>query len=373
MFNIGKLSVWIVGSFWILLFFHRFCCLGLRKSNLMKSHQVTIKDIAKTLGISVSTVSRALKDHPDISPETKSLVQEMARKMSYEPNALALNLRRNKTNTIGVIIPEIVHHFFSSVISGIEDVAYDRGYNVMVCQSNENYNREVINAQALLANRVDGMLISIAKTTPDFDHFRNFLNRNIPMVFFDRVCPDILTDRVITNDEMGAFLAVEHLISVGCRRIAHFSASQNLLIGQGRLAGYQRALKQYGHPFDPSLIILCDTYELVLEKAEKFFSNHPEVDGIFAVNDSTAIAAMQYIIRSGRNVPKDIAVAGFGDGPNALITCPTLTTVEQKGYEMGTEAIKLLLHKIENDVPADSFQTKVLTPSLIARESTMRL
>jgi DNA-binding LacI/PurR family transcriptional regulator len=336
----------------------------------MKSHQITIKDIAKALEISVSTVSRALKNHPDISEETKNLVQEMARKMSYEPNALALNLRRSKTNTLGVIIPEIVHHFFSSVISGIEDVAYDKGYNVMVCQSNENYNREVINAQALLANRVDGVLISVSKTTPDFDHFRNFLNKGIPIVFFDRVCPDILTDRVITNDEGGAFLAVEHLISIGCRRIAHFSASQNLLIGQGRLAGYQRAIKHYGLPFDPSLVILCDTSELVQEKAERFLINHPDVDAIFAVNDSTAITAMQIVQRLGKRVPSDIAVVGFGDGPNALITSPTLTTIEQKGYEMGMEAIKLLMHKIENDMPADSFQTKVLKPSLIVRGST---
>ena len=339
----------------------------------MKSHQITIKDIAKILGISVSTVSRALKNHPDISETTKSQVNELAKKLKYEPNALALNLRRHKTNTIGVIIPEIVHHFFSSVISGIEDVAYDRGYNVVVCQSNESYEREVINAQALLSNRVDGVLISVSKTTLDFNHFRNFTNQGIPMVFFDRICPEIMTDRVITNDEGGAFLATEHLISIGCRRIVHFSAPQNLLIGQGRLAGYLRALKQYQIPYDPNLILYCDSREAAIEKTIDFIKSNADVDGIFAVNDSTAIAAMQMIQKMGKNVPDDIAVVGFGDGPITLIVNPQLSTVEQKGYEMGLEAIKLLLHKIENETTVDSFQTKVLTPLLIARESTNRL
>lgn len=338
----------------------------------MKTHQVTIKDLAKILNISVSTVSRALKNHPDISAETKQNVKELALKLKYEPNALALNLRRKKTNTIGVIIPEIVHHFFSSVISGIEDVAYDLGYNVMVCQSNESYEREVINAQALLSNRVDGVLISVSKTTHDFDHFRNFISQGIPVVFFDRICPDIMTDRVITNDEGGAFLATEFLINKGCKHIAHFAAPQNLLIAQGRLTGYQRALKQYGYEYTPKLVLHCDTRELALEKTIHFFENNPQVDGLFAVNDSTAITAMQMIQKMGKNVPADVSVVGFGDGPIALITYPTLTTIEQKGYEMGTEAIDLLLHRIENENVSDSFQTKVLTPTLIARESTDR-
>ena len=338
----------------------------------MKQHQVTIKDIAKILGISISTVSRALKSHPDISDETKNQVKELARKLNYKPNALALSLRSNKTNTIGVIIPEVVHHFFSSVIGGIEDVAYDRGYNVMVCQSNESYDREVINAQALLSNRVDGILVSIAKTTLNFDHFRSFQDQDVPMVFFDRICPEVITDRVIFNDEAGAFLAIEHLIKVGCKKIAHFSAPQNLLIGQGRFAGYQRALRQNNIPFDPNLVLPCDTREDGLEKTSGFLINNPDVDGIFAVNDSTAIAVMQVIQKMGKRVPNDIAVIGFGDGPNALIAYPPLTTIEQKGYEMGKEAITLLLNKIENETSIDSFQTKVLTPTLIARESTRR-
>jgi LacI family transcriptional regulator len=338
----------------------------------MKPHQVTIKDIAKILGVSISTVSRALKNHPDISDETRNQVKELAKKMNYEPNALALSLRKNKTFTIGIIIPEIVHHFFSSVISGIEDVAYDRGYNVMVSQSNESYDREVINAQALLANRVDGVLISIAKTTLDFDHFRNFINQGIPMVFFDRVCPELITDRVIINDEEGAFSATEHLIKIGCKQIAHFSAPQNLLIGQGRLSGYLRALKQYKYTYDPNLVLHCDTRELVLEKAEEFFKKFADVDGVFAVNDSTAITTMQVVQRMGKHVPDDISIVGFGDGPIALIVSPELSTVEQKGYEMGKEAITILLNKIENESSIDSFQTKVITPTLIPRGSSSK-
>ncbi len=338
----------------------------------MRAHQVTIKDIAKVLGISVSTVSRALKDHPDISEETRKQVKELARKLNYEPNALALSLRRNKSNTIGIIIPEIVHHFFSSVISGIEDVAYDSGYNVIVCQSNETYEREVINAQALLSNRVDGVLISISKTTLDFDHFRNFTNQGIPMVFFDRVCPELNTDRVITNDEGGAFIATEHLINIGCKKIAHFAAPQNLLIGQGRLAGYLRALKQYKYNYDPNLVLHCDTMEQAEEKTIDFLNRFPDVEGIFAVNDSTAIGAIKMIHKMGKRIPQDVAVIGFGDGPNALIVSPTLSTVEQKGYEIGAEAVKLLINKIENETPTDSFQTKVITPNLIVRGSTQK-
>lgn len=336
----------------------------------MKSHQVTIKDIAKILGLSVSTVSRALKSHPDISDETKNHVNDLARKLNYKPNSLALSLRSNKTNNIGVIIPEVVHHFFSSVISGIEDVAYDHGYNVMVCQSNESYNREVINAQALLMNRVDGVLVSIAKTTYNFDHFRSYLEQDVPMVFFDRICPDIITDRVVFNDEAGAYMATEHLINIGCKKIAHFSGPQNLLIGQGRFAGYQRALRHYNIPFDPNLVLGCDTREEAMAVTSGFLIKNPDIDGIFVVNDSTAISVIQEIQKMGKRIPLDIAIIGFGDGPNALIISPALTTIEQKGYEMGKEAVTLLLNKIENETPINSFQTKVLSPSLIERAST---
>ncbi len=183
----------------------------------MRSSQVTIKDIAAQLGISPSTVSRALKNHPEISVETKQAVKELAKKLNYEPNAIALSLRSSKSNIIGLVIPEIVHYFFSQVISGIEDVAYDADYHVMICQSNESYIREVKNIQTLLSSRIEGLLVSLSKETRDFSHFRNLNKKNIPIVFFDRICEELETDNVIVNDYKGAYEAVEHLIGMGCK------------------------------------------------------------------------------------------------------------------------------------------------------------
>lgn len=338
----------------------------------MKSHQVTIKDIARTLGISPSTVSRALKDHPDISPETKQLVQGFAKSVNYRPNALALGLRKSKTNTIGVIIPEIVHHFFSSVISGIDNVAYGQGYNVMICQTNENAQREVADVQALIDNRVDGILVSMSKNTVSFDHFQNIIDNGIPLVFFDRVCESIESHRVIADDFQGARIAVRHLIEKGCRRILHLSASQHLLIGKNRKNGYVMALKESDIPYDENLVIKCDTRDDILSNADKILSMASEIDGIFSVNDSTGIAAMQLLQRNGYKVPQDIAVIGFGDGPNASITCPTLSTVEQKGFEIGQEAMTMLAQQIEAGLVAVDFETRIFTPVLHPRESTDR-
>jgi DNA-binding LacI/PurR family transcriptional regulator len=336
----------------------------------MKQHQVTIKDIAHMLGLSVSTVSRALRKHPDISLETRNQVIELAQKLNYEPNALALSLRKSRSNIIGVIIPEIVHHFFSSVIGGIEDYAYNQGFRVMVCQSNENYNREVLNAQALLSNRVDGLLVSVSKSTLNFDHLRSFISQGVPLVFFDRICAEIESHRVVTDDEFGSFLATEHLIKTGCRNIAHYAAPQNLLIGQGRLIGYKKALSEYGLKLNEEIIIHCDTREMALEMSSGFIQQHPEVDAVFAVNDSTAIACMQVLQRMGKRIPEQISVIGFGDGPNALIASPPLTTIEQKGYAIGEEAVHLLIDEIHGNSPEGVFKNKVITPSLIVREST---
>ena len=287
----------------------------------MSTAPVTIKDIARMLGISVSTVSRALKDHPDISVETKEKVNEIARKLNYRPNALALGLKSSKSNTIGVIIPEIVHFFFSSVISGIEDAAYEAGYNVMVCQTNEMYEREVMVAKALLDHRVEGILVSVAKTSIKFDHLTLIQDNGIPLVFFDRVCPWIDTDAVIVDDFKGAYIATQHLISIGCRNIVHLAAPENLLIGRHRKDGYCRALEDNNMPVDPYNILLCDTFEKVEEKAGRILERSNRPDGIFAVNDSTAIAVIQKAKKAGFRIPEDIAVVGFGDGPVANICC----------------------------------------------------
>ncbi|MBZ4676552.1 MAG: LacI family transcriptional regulator [Anaerophaga sp.] len=338
----------------------------------MKSNHVTLKDIARILELSPSTVSRALKDHPDINEETKRLVKTFAEKVNYRPNALALSLRRQKTNTIGLIIPEIVHHFFSSVISGIEDLAYGEGYNVMICQSNENYQREVIDTQALIDHRVDGILVSVSKTTKDFSHLKTAHENGIPMVFFDRICEDILTDRVITDDFKGAHIATSHLIERGCRNILHLAAPQHLIIGSQRKEGYIKALQDNNIPVDEDLIVKCDTREYVASLREHLLKliQEKKVTGIFAVNDSTAIAAMQTLQNAGYKIPDGIKVIGFGDGPNAEIACPPLTTVEQKGYETGREAMRLLLQRLENPGIEINYSTKVLTPTLKQRQST---
>ncbi|MGQ1946090.1 LacI family DNA-binding transcriptional regulator [Geofilum sp. OHC36d9] len=336
----------------------------------MKSSHITIKDIAKILGISASTVSRALKDHPDISEETRNLVKVFAEKVNYRPNALALSLRKQKTNTLGLIIPEIVHHFFSSVISGMEDVAYGEGYHVMICQSNENYLREVTNIQALMDLRVDGLLVSMSKTTKDFTHFRNVIDDGTPIVFFDRICDQIESDRVIFDDFEGARIATTHLIDTGAKNILHLSASRHLLIGKNRYLGYCQALRNNNIEVNEDLVLKCDTREEVYSMRQHILALAPHIDGLFAVNDSTAIAAMQILQENGFKVPEQISVVGFGDGPNATITTPTLTTVEQKGYEMGREAVRLLIQRLENPNALINYQTKIITPTLQKRNST---
>ena len=336
----------------------------------MKSSPITIKDIAKILGVSPSTVSRALKDHPDISEETRNLVKTFAQKVNYRPNALALSLRSQKTKTLGLIIPEIVHHFFSSVISGMEDLAYGEGYHVMICQSAENFHREVINTQALLDLRVDGLLVSVSKTTKDFTHLKNAMQDGTPIVFFDRICDQIDTDKIVIDDFEGARIATTHLIETGAQKILHLSAPPHLLIGKNRYEGYCQALKNHRIKVDEKLVLKCDTREDVLSLQKHILELAPKIDGIFAVNDSTAIAAMQVLQENGFKIPNDIGVVGFGDGPNATISSPTLTTVEQKGYEMGREAVRLLIQRLANPGVQIGYQTKVIAPFLKKRNST---
>ncbi len=335
-----------------------------------KRGQITIKDIARELRISTSTVSRALKNHPDISLKTKEAVHELAKKYHYKPNAVALSLRSSKTHMIGVIIPNIVHYFFSSVISGIEHVCNDAGYNVMICQSDENEDREITSVQTLTSSRVDGLLASVSKDTMDFAHFKDLMDNNIPLVFFDRAIKDLNTDKVIIDDIKGAFIATEHLIQEGCRKILHLSAPQNLLIGQRRKEGYVKALHQHGLPVDEKLIVKCDSQEEALEIMPKILDSGVVPDGIFAVNDLTASGALKVIKKYGYRIPEDIKIVGFSDGFVANVTDPTLTTIDQHGFEMGKQAAQLLLDRITESIDNYSPVTKVITTNLIKREST---
>ena len=338
----------------------------------MHKGQITIKDIARELGISPSTVSKALKGHRDISSSTKQSVRDLAEKWNYKPDQIALSLKSGLSKTIGVIVPEIVHYFFSTVISGIEDLAYDSGYTVMFCQSSELYEREVKAVETLLSSRVDGILVSVTKVTENFDHFRRIKDNGIPLVFFDRICDDIDTDKVIVDDEIGAYEAVNHLIKIGCKNIIHLSGPPTLNIGKNRKDGYLRALRENNLPLNENNIIRCDSMEDATLIVPGLLKRITRPDGFFAVNDLTAAATMKIIMNMGYNVPDDIAVVGFTSGMISDITNPTLTSVEQHGYLVGKEAVRLLIDRLGKrlDLP---FQTKIIKTELVIKGSTLRL
>jgi len=339
----------------------------------MKSHQTTIKDIAHALGVSISTVSRALKDHPDISPETKQLVRDMVEKMKYKPNAIALSLRNRRTNIIGVVVPEIVHHFFSSVISGIDEAAMSAGYNVMFFQSNERFEREVLNIQSLINSRVDGVLISLAKGSRKFNHIRQLKENGIPVVFFDRACDEIETDKVIVDDFEGAFNAVDYLIKTGCTRIAHYAGPQHLQISYLRKRGYISALEKNGIAVDDNLIIECDSYECAFEVTRILMSSPNPPDAIFTVNDMTAVGALNTIKGMGFRVPDEISIVGFTDGLVSSVTDPLLTTVCQHGFEIGKKATEILIKRICEDSDIIVPITEIVKTDLVVRNSTRRI
>lgn len=333
--------------------------------------QVTVKDIARQLGIAVSTVSRALRDHPDISAETKREVRALADKLNYSPNVVALSLRHRKTFLIAIVVPEIIHHFFSCVINGAEAVANRNGYNLIILQSNENAEREASICKTIINSRIDGLLVSMAKTTKRGDHFRSLQQAGIPIVFFDRICGDIDTDRVIADDFNGAHAAVQHMIAGGCKRIAHLAATQLMQIAQKRQYGYIQALRDAHLPVDESLIIPCDNPDDAARVGEELMRREDRPDGIFAVNDLTAAGAMNAVKHAGFRVPEDVAVCGFTNGIVSSLTDPTLTTVEQHGDEMGQLATELLLKRINaKEGEIIPTVTKVVPTKLIVRRST---
>ena len=335
-------------------------------------HQVTIKDIAKQLGISPSTVSRALKDHPDISQKTKEAVLKLANELKYRPNPTALQLRKQENKTIGVIIPQIVHYFFSSVISGIEDFAYENGYAVLLAQSNENYERENRNVELMLSSGVAGVLISRSKETTDFSHFETLLSYNVPVIFFDRICPGLKTDKVIINDELAAYIATEHLVKTGCRRIVHFRGPENLEISRKRQTGYLEAFFQYNLPVDESLIITCDTFEQAKIQTQKLIDKKVNFDAIFAVNDETAAGALLTLMKNNIKIPQEVSVIGYSNDLISQVISPKLSTMEQQGYKMGYTATKLLIERISSDKELRP-RTEVISTKLVLRETTKKL
>ncbi len=336
----------------------------------MKLHQMTIKDIAKILGISASTVSRALKDHPDISAETKEAVRRVAESVNYRPNALALSLRRAKTNIVGVVVPEMSHYFFSSVMSGMSETAAERGYTTMMCQSCENADFERKELQSLMDSRVDGILLSASKTTTDDSFLRGMVDEGMPLVMFDRVLPGVDVSKVTTDDYLGAYNAVGLMAGHGCRKIALLCGDRGLQVSDHRREGYEAALRDAGITLDENLIIDTDTPAKLRNAANRLESIARHIDGLFAINDDTAVEAIRQLKRLGRRIPEDIEIVGFGNDPSADIVEPALTSVEQNGYEMGCMAMRLLIDQIESGLVVSRPVCKVLEPKIKEREST---
>ena len=332
--------------------------------------QITIKDIAEKLNVSPSTVSRSLKDHPDISIKTRNAVKELAKLLGYKPNLIALNLKNSRTNTIGLLVPEIEHHFFSTIINGIEEVAYQNNYNVLIVQSNESYLREVLNTQTLLGNRVDGMLASFSKETRDFSHFQQLIDNEIPLVFYDRAVDNLHADVVVVDDYSGAYNAVKHLINRGCKRIAFYSAPQHLILGKDRYTGYIAALEANNIKFDKNLVYSCDTFESAIKISQSILKKVDRPDGIFAVNDLTAVGIMKVARNLGINVPEELKIVGFENSKSGSICDPELTTVDQFGYTLGKKAMSILLERIKNDTSEYKPARHVIKTKLIIRGST---
>ncbi len=333
------------------------------------SKHVTIFDIAEKLGISASTVSRALKDHPDIKDSTKVEVKKMARHMNYEPNVLASGLRMSVSKTIGIIVPKIANFFYSSAIEGIEELAYDLGYRVVISQNQESFEREIENTKAMFLGRVDGVLASISKQTESLNHFKDLQSKKIPIVFFNRIPRDIEASKVFSDDYKGAILATSHLVRTGCRQLCHLQGPKQLSLAQNRRNGFVNAVENYQMKVDEDLIIetgqeMADGYHTMKE----ILGSAKKPDGILAFNDRVAIGAMKAIKEKGLKIPDDISVIGFSNAPESQIIEPSLTTVEQSGKEVGKRAFKLLLDRIRDKSLLP--ENYIVDTKLILRNST---
>lgn len=331
---------------------------------------VTITDLARRLNLSASTVSRALRDHPDISIQTKERVRAIAAQTNYQPNLIAQSLQTRRSNNIGVIVPEIRNTFFSTVIGGIEDLAYEAGYTIMVCQSNDTFERETINTRALAANRVAGMLVSVSQETRDFSHLRQVIGQGMPMVLFDRAVEEIDVPTVVVDDYHGAYRAVTHLIETGRTKIAHLTSSTSLYIGRKRRAGYEAALKDHGLSVRPEYIVEGGCHEEDGRRgASRLMNLEDPPDSIFAINDPVALGAFSYCQDNGIEIPARMGLVGFSDNPNTALVRPPLTTVSQPAYEIGRTAASILLD-IFNGSTFKNGKTTTLETRLVIRGST---
>lgn len=337
--------------------------------------KTTIYEIAKALGIDSSTVSRALNDSPRISKTTKEKVLEKANELGYSTNLLASNLRNNKSNTIGVVVPRISRYFFSTTIAGIEECAFAQGYNVIISQSLEQLAREKKIINNFVANRVDGVLISISWETTTCNHLKRLQDIDMPLVFYDRHCAGIPdSNKVLTGDYEGAYQATEHLIKKGCVKIAHFAGPQTLQLYKNRLKGYKMALEDNNMTFNTNLVeesSLMKNYGY--DSMKILLDRYNDIDGVFSANDAAAVGAMKYLQKIGKVIPDDIAFVGFSNDPLSEVIEPPLTTIDQFGFEMGKKACQLLIQNInKKKSEPNHYQKIVLQPTLIERKSSQK-
>ena len=334
---------------------------------------LTMKDIAAHFGISVATVSRALKDSPRISVERRAAIQQYAREHNFTPNMIAESLRHSRIQpmkVIGVIIPEFAHYYFSSILSGIEEEASAHGYRIMVAQSNEQYEREVKICKSFYENKLCGIIVSQAKDTHRYDHFQQLIDTGIPLVFYDRICTGVNASRVVVDDYMGAFNAVSHLIETGCNRIAYYGSAMTLEISKNRYNGYKDALLKHGIQPDPELVRLCDNRTDAESITPEMLNSSAPPNGFFAVNDDTAIGILYTAKRMGFRVPEDISICGFTNGQRAVACDPMLTTVEQRGTKVGEEAADILIGHVEGTIPPGKIERRIIRTRLIIRGTT---
>jgi LacI family transcriptional regulator len=334
--------------------------------------EVTIYDIAKALEISPATVSRGLKDHPAIRKDTKRRILEAARTMGYQHNTFASRLRVNKTNTIGVVIPRLNSYFMSAVIAGMEKVANERGYMLIISQSQESVNREVALIETMYNSRVDGLLVSLAYDTLNIDHFNKVLKKDIPVIFFDRTAEHTKCTSIVIDNIKAGYDATMHLLTQGCKRVVYIGGSLNRNVYADRLKGYQQALHEKGIAYDPSLIIINNLSEQsAIEAVQHILKMNPLPDGIFGANDTSAVTCIREFKQAGIHVPEQIAVVGFNNDPISWVIEPNLTTIQYPGYEMGEVAATTLINTL-NKLQAASLNTLVLRHNLIIRKSSQR-
>lgn len=334
--------------------------------------KITLKQISRELDVSISTVSKALKDSPEISQETREKVQAFAKLYNYKPNNIALSLKNRKTKNIGVVIPEIVHHFFATVIEGIEQEANAQGYNVIITLSSESFDKEVINMEMLANGSIDGFILSLTKETQmkkDYHHLQEVINQGMPLVMFDRTTDEIPCDKVIIDDEKGAADAVQYLIDSGCKKIGLISTVDYVSVGRLRTQGYLKALMKNGLDVNQKFIVKIEDVESAADLIAPLLEEG--VDGIFAVNEAFALTAMRLAHEKGIAIPQQLSVIGFTNGELSKFATPPLTTVSQNGHQIGEEAARLLIAKIE-DESIEDFQTKVVKTKLIVRKSTKK-